>query len=387
MITFPTSSQTVARHQALTHLIRDKIHQAPFTRIPFDEFMTLALFEPRFGYYMQEKPIGIHGAFTTAPEISHLFGQCLATYCKKMIMHFSEGLPVIVEIGAGTGKMAVNLLLALEKKKALPKQYLIIEKSSHLIAQQKANFMQWIPHLMSRITYQKTLCNEIEGIVIANEVLDVLPIHLLQWHKKQLKEKYVVWKENQFDWQLGEISTQNLQREGQRLSNQYLQQVSSYLLEINTSLYSFIRLLSQKLKKGCCLLIDYGDSESIYYDLKRVKGTLRCYYQHRCYANPLQRVGLQDITHDVNFTQLAEIAFACDFEVNLFATQAAFLLEADLLRLNESCYTQSFNFEIKGQLHQLLSPSEMGDRCKVMVLSRKMDHQLFSSHYDRRFCL
>jgi SAM-dependent MidA family methyltransferase len=380
----------LVRHKKLTRMIREEIDRASHQRISFARFMELALVTPSLGYYQAaENIVGKLGDFLTAPEISSVFASCLARYCAPILKAFSAHTAVIVEIGAGTGKMAADLLRALESFGVLPCRYILVEVSEALREQQKANLQKWVPHLMHLIEQRDQLPSEpIEGIILANEVMDVLPIHRFFVSQAGLQELYVGWEGSQFIWRPGDPSTAYLRARLQQVQERYLEGVDCYCSEVRLSLEAWFVSLQACLRKGCVLLIDYGYAAREYYHPQRSQGTLRCYYQHRCSADPLVRVGLQDITSDVDFSQVAELAAQYHLQIIAYVSQAAFLIAAGLLEATELCYDNELYLGIRGKVHQLIAPTEMGELCKVMVLARGLTCDLLSlEEYDRRVSL
>jgi SAM-dependent MidA family methyltransferase len=380
----------LAHSRPLTQIICDEIFRAANQRISFTRFMELALLAPSVGYYQRTANLlGKQGDFVTAPEISPLLSHCLARYCEPILKALSPDSSVIMEIGAGTGRMAADLLLALERLKRLPGRYVIVEVSAVLRQQQQVNLQQWVPHLMDRIEYRTQLPTEpIEGIILANEVMDALPVHRFELSNGRIYERYVAWNDSQFVWQSGEPSKERLGHRLQQIQRHYLQSVEYYCSEVRLSLEAWFASLQACLLKGYMILIDYGMSTREYYHPQRSSGTLRCYYQHHYYTDPLARVGLQDITSDVDFSQVGHLAVQSGLQLEAFVSQAAFLLATGVLTCDELCYNSESYLEVKGQIHQLISPGEMGESCKVLILGRGLPCDLLSLEaYDRRVSL
>lgn len=375
------------RSQQLSQHIYHEICNTKMQCIPFARFMALALFNPSLGYYNGSSTVlGPQGDFTTAPEIAATFSQCLARYCQSILTAFPKGEAVILEIGAGTGRMAADILTALARLDCLPARYYIMEISPVRVAQQKANLKQWVPHVFDRIQHVETVPDHsIQGVILANEVMDVLPVHLFEIQDGQCQERYVGYAQGQFVWKTGDPSSKQLGVLLSEIQQHYLQSVEHYCSEVNLSLDAWLQSLKNFLKAGCVLLSDYGYAGHEYYHVQRTAGTLRCYYRHRLRGDPLSLVGLQDITSHVNFTQVAHIATKIGFKLEGFVSQAAFLLVCGLLELERPCYTHLSYLQMRGRIHQLCSPNEMGELCKVMVLSHNFKGHLLSlTEYDRR---
>jgi SAM-dependent MidA family methyltransferase len=366
-----------AHSEKLTHLIRQEIDASG--PLHFSRFMELALYAPGLGYYSAgSHKIGKGGDFITAPEITPLFAQCVAQQCEPFLTSSSDFL----EIGAGSGAFAVDLLTALEKKQRLPQRYLILEVSGELRQRQQALLAKACPHLASRIHWLDTLPTAFKGIIFANEVLDAMPVDCFLIESQKLYERLVTIEKEHFTWCLGEPSTELTAR------IQHLETSVSfperYTSEINLRLPAWIHSLADILEEGALLFIDYGYGRREYYYPAREYGTLTCFFQHRKSNNPFENIGLQDITTHVDFTLLAEQGITAGFDLCGFTTQASFLLANDLLQLAESVTKDPIQQYNQAQAIKTLTlPTEMGDRVKVMGFSKKSDFAL-NSIQDRR---
>jgi SAM-dependent MidA family methyltransferase len=336
-------------------------------KIPFARFMELALYAPGLGYYTAgAQKFGEQGDFVTAPEISPLFAQCLARQCQQVLEQLEDG--VILELGAGSGVMACDLLLALEQLACLPKQYLILEVSAELRERQRLYLAKKIPHLFNHIVWLDALPAEpIRGVIVANEVLDAMPVHLFCLTETgDTQEIYVVREQDNFVWE----------------------QEGGYTFEKNLMLPAWIKSISDCLTQGLILLIDYGFPSHEYYHPDRTSGTLMCHYRHHAHTDPLILVGLQDITAHVDFTAVAEAAVATNLQVAGFATQAAFLLNCGLLNLVVDRVSDNIKQRVLSnqQIQKLTSPAEMGELFKVIALTRDLDEieLLGFTLYDQR---
>jgi len=334
-------------------------------KITFARYMELALYTPLLGYYSSCRPkFGKEGDFVTAPEISPLFALCLAQFCKEV----SHSLPhfQILEIGAGRGSLACDILQTLFQEKMLPEKYFILEISDFLKQEQKNKIKTACPHLLNHVEWRKNLPTDFNGVILANEVMDAFPVHRVYLDEQGIQEYYVSEKENHFVWTLGKPSTPLLETEIKKNNFSEL----PYATEINLLLPAWIANLGNCLKEGVVLLFDYGYPRQEYYHPERKTGTLRCHYQHHAHDNPLILTGLQDITAHVNFTQVAESAEQAGFELLGFTTQAHFLLNMNVLSyLNE-------NLNLSQQAKRLIFPGEMGESIKVMGLGKNFDEPL-----------
>jgi SAM-dependent MidA family methyltransferase len=334
--------------------------------LSFAEYMQMALYEPYLGYYNAGAyKFGTQGDFVTAPEISSLFSKCLAKQCAQVLKDLNNG--VILEFGAGSGRMALEVLRELQRQQSLPDQYLILEVSADLQERQKQLFLKEAPHFLEKIQWlQQWPTEAIRGVVLANEVMDALPVHKFKWQQNKLYELYVDIHQNQFIWHLNSPSSPQLQAAISHLDVPFPDEYES---EINLMLPAWIQGIAECLKQGLVLLIDYGFPRHEFYHPDRDQGTLMCHYQHRAHADPLILAGIQDITAHIDFTAVAEAATTCGLEVEGFTHQAAFLINCGLAEMLH--FENEFErIQINQQVKQLTSPSEMGELFKVCALTR-----------------
>jgi len=357
----PTPNEEARLHSTrLTQKIIQHLQQEN-NRMSFAEYMHSALYEPGLGYYTAgAQKLGAGGDFVTAPLLSPLFSLCLAHYCSNLLQDLPE--KNILELGAGTGVMAKEMLLFLEQQ-ALPVHYFILEVSADLRERQQRYLQQEIPHLFSRLTWLNTLPRDFIGVIVANEVLDALPVHLFHYQDHALYEVGVTENSGQLSFTEYPASAALCDAVAQ-LPLEDVAKID-YLSEINLQLPAFIHSLNDALKQGAMVFIDYGFDAHTYYHPHRTQGTLMCHYQHRAHGDVFFYPGLQDITAHVDFTALAQAGLACDLEVEYFSNQARFLLENGLLDFaNNPSYSQS------QQINTLTAPHEMGELFKVMVLTK-----------------
>lgn len=358
-------------HPALIQHIRAEM-TAHGGAISFARYMELALYAPGLGYYSAGLPkLGVTGDFITAPEISPLFSRCIARQCQQVLQTLGGG--VILELGAGTGAMAADLLLELQHNAALPEQYLILEVSAELKQRQQQTLQQRMPQFFDRIHWLDRLPDKpVTGVVLANEVLDAMPVQRFRLDAEGLHEFYVTWNSKEFVWQLAPPSTE-LQATIQNLQIEV--ESASYESEISLMIPAWIKSISAGLHQGCIILLDYGYPQHEFYHRDRYMGTLMCHYQHRAHPDPLCLTGLQDITAHVNFTQVAEAAVANDLQVAGFTTQAAFLLGCGLLDLVKADdLSVRAQLEWSQQIQRLTAPQEMGELFKAIALTRGLDN-------------
>ena len=355
--------------------------------IGFEQYMTTVLYEPGLGYYSAgSRKFGAEGDFVTAPEISPLFSQCLAYQCGQILDELGSGS--ILELGAGTGVMARDLLLELEKLDLLPESYFILEVSADLKQRQQELLNQSIPHIMERVVWLDSLPEKsFAGLILANEILDALAVRRFKKTSGTFKEMKVGLINDEFTWVEGDANTE-LEKELIQLENKLPESLpENYISEINTDLEKWISGLEKILQRGVMLFIDYGYSTSDYYHPDRIDGSLLCHYRHRVHADPFFYPGLQDITTSVNFTAVAECADATGLHVNGYTNQAYFLFGCGLENLlaNMTSLDIKSQTETAQQIRKLTMPEEMGERFKIIALTKDYDQTLIGfSIMDQR---
>ena len=333
--------------------------------IPFSRFMELALYAPGLGYYSAgSRKLGAAGDFVTAPEISPLFGRTLA---RQLMEIMTQSTPHILELGAGSGKLAVDVLSELERHNNLPERYDILEVSADLRARQRALLHERLPHLANRVHWLNTPPDSISGVLIANEVLDALPVHLVRWTDARIVERGVASEKNNFVWQERLPQIPALHHLAQQISVP-----DDTLSEISLAARGLVSSLSTRLRQGVLLFIDYGFGAREYYHPQRNGGTLMCHYRHHAHDDPLFQPGLQDITSHVDFTAVAEAAIDADLHLYGYTTQAHFLINCGITDLLEETDPDSVldYLPLSAQLQKLTSPAEMGDLFKVIALGK-----------------
>jgi SAM-dependent MidA family methyltransferase len=362
----PTSDAIAHSDKLKDHLI-DMIHQNSGS-ISFADFMHHTLYAPGLGYYAAgSRKFGKDGDFITAPELSPLFSQCLAKQCKEVLIELQGG--ELLEIGAGTGVMAADLLLALEKENSLPSRYLILEVSAELQQRQRETVKNKAPHLLAHVEWLSNLPQNFSGMILANEMLDAMPVHVFSQTEEGVLERCITIKEGELAWAENPADL-DLQKNIEKL------QVSSpYTSEINLALPSFILDISRCLKKGVALFIDYGFPQKEYYHHERSEGTLMCHYRHHSHPDPLLYLGLQDITAHVDFTAVAQAAVDNGLDIVGYTNQAGFLLSAGLLE-SASSELEKVRLQNKHAINMLTSPSEMGELFKVIALGKEYEEEL-----------
>lgn len=379
----PPDEISIQRSKKLCEIIRQKIQQHK-GKIPFSLFMELALYHQECGYYQAENfTLGRHGDFTTAPEISPLFARCFARQCRQIMQ--SASINNVLELGAGSGRFALDFLLALEANHALPQRYFIYEISTSLRQKQQTLIMAERPDLLPRIEWLDALPTDFYGVMIANEVLDAIPFDCFEVVEGRGQSRMVANENGRFTWSLDTESPPNLEVE--KLVADYAL-ANGYKSEIHLPAMALVTQLCTSLTKGVILFADYGYGQREYYHPARSKGTLSCFYHHRLHDDPLVYPGLQDITAHVDFTRVIETAAASGADLLGFTTQSAFLLANGLLEFaqaEEEMISEADAFALHQAIKVLTMPTEMGDLVKIMALGKQMDITLNGfTRLDRR---
>ena len=377
LLQFPVPNQDAQQHsQRLIQLMRDEIEQHG-GRISFERYMSLALTAPGLGYYVSgNQKLGASGDFVTAPEISSLFSRCLARQIAQVLSQLrAEGNASVLEFGAGSGVMAADILLELERLAILPAKYYILEVSAELKQRQQATLQQKAAHLVHCVHWLESLPQSgFRGVVLANEVLDAMPVHRFFKEAGQLGEYFVAWDGQQFVWEKNNFSNDHIASRVHALSDSLPDHYSS---EINLAMDAWITSVAEFMQQGVVLIVDYGFPEHEYYHMQRDQGTLMCHYRHRSHDNPLIYPGLQDITAHVNFTALANAADAAGLHVAGYNSQAFFLIANGLEEMLQSVDVNDPEYlKLSQQVKTLTMPGEMGELFKVMALSRGHDQIL-----------
>ncbi len=393
----PPSPEALAHSAQLCALIRHGI-AAQGGWIPFSRFMELALYAPGLGYYTAgARKFGAAGDFITAPELSVMFGRTLA---RQLVEVMQASTPHILELGAGSGKLALDILVELEKLNALPESYSILEVSADLRERQQALLHEKLPHLAARIHWLDALPDAISGAVIGNEVLDALPVHLLHWtsansplsptplpqgaREQKILERGVAYQDDAFLWQDRLPENPALLAIAQNISVP-----DDYLSEISPAARGLIASLCERMDKGALLFIDYGFGASEYYHPQRSRGTLMCHYRHHAHDDPFYLPGLQDITAHVDFSAVAEAAIDHGAHFLGYTSQAHFLINNGVMDFLSEVSPDDVRAyaPLSAQLQKLTSPAEMGELFKVIALGKGIEGQLrgFASGDKSRF--
>lgn len=366
-------------NQALSDEIRRHIEQKGGW-ISFEQYMQMALYSPGRGYYSGGLvKLGAAGDFITAPEMGDLFAQSLANQVGEILDKLDNG--ALFEFGAGSGALAAGLLNELDVLGALPETYLILELSGDLRARQRETIKKRAGKHYARVVWLDTLPAHFRGVVIANEVLDAMPVRVFEKQASgsvmelgagindtgsQSDESVFCWAYREADPVLASaVQALDLQIDGQ-----------SYRSEIAFQALAWIQSLAEVLEQGAVLLIDYGFRQAEYYHPDRDQGTLMCHFQHRAHPDPFFKPGQQDITAHVDFTAIALAAKRAGFGLAGYATQGAFLLSIGVLDRMPLEAPVKQQLELAQQIKKLTLPHEMGELFKVLALSKEYAFEL-----------
>lgn len=329
--------------------------------------METALYAPGLGYYTAgAEKLGGAGDFITAPELTTLFGATLARQVAQVLDRVGGG---ILELGAGSGRLAVDLLNALDGLNVLPDRYRILDLSADLVARQRRTLADLPPHLRERVTWISALPEDLRGVVLGNEVLDALPVHLVCRTSNEWLERGVVWHEDALAWQQRPITIGALATRANGIPAS-----APYLTEINLAADALVRELAGRLSQGMLLFVDYGFGAREYYHPQRTEGTLMCHYRHRAHADPFFLPGLQDITAHVDFSAVAAAGVGAGLRLAGYTSQARLLANLGITTLMTSVQpgTDAWLKRV-APVQKLLSPAEMGELFKALALTRGVE--------------
>lgn len=360
-----------AASAALCQNIAEQI-EAAGDWIPFSRYMELALYAPALGYYSGgAQKFGAAGDFITAPEITPLFAQTLAVPAMQVMAQSSAH---ILEAGAGSGILAAELLLELERAGQLPDRYAILELSGELRARQQETLRRRVPQLIDRVEWLDRLPASFSGLVLGNEVLDAMPATVVEWAEDNVihERGVVIDPQQHFAW--ASRPAQGAVLEAARM----LDLQPPYVSEINLAANLWVAEWGRILEKGALLLIDYGFPRSEYYLSQRSSGTLMCHYRHHAHDNPLWWPGLNDITTHVDFSAVADAGFNAGLDVLGYTNQARFLLNCGITAVlgripNDG--GRAYLSAARG-VEKLILPHEMGELFKVIAFGRGMQQSI-----------
>jgi SAM-dependent MidA family methyltransferase len=382
----PPGALAQQQSEHLITLIREHIDEAG-GQLTFADYMSLALYAPGLGYYSAgNQKFGQGGDFVTAPEISPLFARCVARQCQQVLAELRAAKaqrPIIMEVGGGSGVMAADILGELETLDCLPVEYQILELSAELQQRQAQTIATKVPHLAERVRWLTALPSQpFDGIVLANELLDAMPVHrvfLPENRQQPPQEVYVTWQHDRFAWRLDVPCNDRVMEQAAAIVDLLGDSRNQgFMTEINLAAQAWVKTLADVLNAGMLLIIDYGFPRHEYYHTQRNTGTLMCHYRHRSHDDPFVYPGLQDITAHMDFTAVAEAAVDSDLHVAGYNTQGFFLLASglnDIMAELDPDDAEAY-LRLSQQAKTLTLPSEMGELFKVMALTRDIEMPL-----------
>ncbi len=339
--------------EAMALAIAARIGASPARSISFTDFMRACLYEPNLGYYTAgAAKLGEAGDFTTAPEISALFGRTLAS------VFASISAVGVIELGAGSGALAKSFRSVNTRSR-----YRILEVSADLRERQQRALAG------HNVTWLDTLPQEIAGIVLLNEVLDATACELVRFSGERYEQAFVSGDQNGFRIQWKALTSGALFD----AAKHRIPPIEGYASEINLEAEALAATLASRLsaaEPAAICFIDYGFPRRELYMPSRRQGTLMCHYRHRAHADPLVLPGLQDITSHVDFTAMAEATVDAGAQVISYSSQARFLLAGGLLDQLQAWpfANESERIAIHGGVQKLVSPTEMGELFKVLIV-------------------
>jgi SAM-dependent MidA family methyltransferase len=346
--------------------------------LPFDEFMRMALYEPALGYYnVAASKLGPHGDFTTAAELGDLLPRAIVAWADPLFAGLER--PAILELGAGSGALARHMLETWAKHGRENIEYRILEPSASLRARQQDELAKF----GGRVSWLDRLPQaSLEGLIVANEVADALPVARFVRTQHGALPLGVTTTPRGFGWQVGAADPAITTAVAALETVLGAPLPVGYRAEICPTLPAWIAALSAALTRGAVLLVDYGLPRRELYHSERADGTLICHYRHRAHFDPLELVGLQDISSWVDFSACAAAAMAAGLQVGGFTTQAHFLLETAAHELPTAFDRASI--AARQAAKTLLLPGQMGERFKLLLLTREVAWSLpgrdFRSH-------
>ena len=353
--------------------------------LPFDRYMDLVLYEPGLGYYASgTRKFGRQGDFVTAPELGSLYGRCVARQVAQILAQLDGGS--LLEFGAGSGVLAATVLTELAERDSLPAEYLIVEVSPALRAQQQQTLAGQIEQNSVKVRWLDSLPESgFRGVILANEVLDAMPIIRFRVGAEGHMTAGVVRRNGHLDWSWQRDPSQDGRID--RLVQQY-GLVADYTSEVNPRAAAWMQTVGRVLDAGLILVMDYGYPGAEYYHYERSDGTLMCHYQHRAHMDPFLYPGLQDLTAHVDFSAVAAAGQLAGLDIAGFTSQEAFLLSTGVLDLVAHESSGPVDPKLSAELKQLTLSSEMGESFKALAMVKHIDSPLLGfSLRDRRVAL
>jgi SAM-dependent MidA family methyltransferase len=361
----PDAAARAHSERVVAHIRAELARECGF--MPFARYMELALYAPQLGYYVAgARRFGAAGDFVTAPEQTPLYGAAMAHQLAP-ILATTQGRE-IVELGAGSGALAASVLGALDALRASPARYRILEVSPALRAQQRATIDAAAAGEVARVEWLDRLPASIDGVVVMNEVLDAIAPALVARHGDAWYERGVTWRDGAFAWDERPLDDVRVRA----LAQARFPPAGDYVSEVNPAAEALVATIGQRLAAGALLVVDYGFPRREYYHPQRSAGTLVGHYRHRVHADPFLWPGLSDLTAHVDFTAIADAGGRAGLRIATFTTQASFLLGCGILDLLRDVGPPESAIYLRAAaaVQKLLSPAEMGELFKVLLLAR-----------------
>ena len=353
--------------------------------LPFERYMDLVMYEPGLGYYVSgTRKFGRQGDFVTASELGSLYGRCVARQAAQILAQLDGGS--LLEFGAGSGVLAATVLTELAERDSLPAEYLIVEVSPALRAQQQQTLAGQIEQNLVKVRWLDSLPESgFRGVILANEVLDAMPIIRFRVGAEGHMTAGVVRRNGHLDWSWQRDPSHDGRID--RLVQQY-GLVADYTSEVNPRAAAWMQTVGRVLDAGLILVMDYGYPGAEYYHYERSDGTLMCHYQHRAHMDPFLYPGLQDLTAHVDFSAVAAAGQLAGLDIAGFTSQEAFLLSTGVLDLVAHESSGPVDPKLSAELKQLTLSSEMGESFKALAMVKHIDSPLLGfSLRDRRVAL
>ncbi len=341
--------------------------------IHFDRYMELALYEPGLGYYSNGKPVfGPGGDFVTAPELTPLFGAAVSRQVGSWLAACG-GAPHVVEFGAGSGALASQLLNALDRQGFRDLRYQIVELSADLRRLQRQSIAARLPQMVDQVEWLDAAPTGLRGVVVANELLDAMPVRAFEWDGRELREAGVAATGGELGWSC-RPADEGLRALVDDLGVDTAGWHLPYRSELCPRQGAWLATVANGMDCGAILLLDYGFPAAEYYHPQRVGGTLMSHFRHRALTDPFVWPGLQDITAHVDFSRLLAAGVAAGLEPLGYTSQARFLLNCGLLDELEALPRdeQRLWFSQAQAVQRLLSEAEMGELFKAIAFGKGM---------------
>lgn len=378
----PTTDAPSAEQQAESRVLAEMIRAEILAEggwISFERYMHLALYTPSLGYYAGHRQIfGAGGDYVTAPGLGGLFAACLAGQVAEVLHgpalpspdRAADATPEVLEFGAGNGDLAARLLKELDRLGALPDRYGILETGAALRARQQERIAALPGPVADRVHWLREMPSRFRGVILANEVLDAMPVHRFRVGPDGGAVALGVGvADDGFRWVPGGALP-----EATDLARA-LALPPGYESEWSRQVPAWVGTAAGCLEAGVMLLTDYGYDRRTYYHADRGTGTLRCHYRHLAHDDPFLWPGLQDITAHVDFSGVCEAARAAGLALLGYADQARFLIGAGFADLYAGRHREAGvgtprALALAAEARRLTMPGAMGEPFKCIALGR-----------------